>query len=177
MQTASTIRLATLLLFTSSYAGPQLPQPGISLGRVGLQLDMAKQEALKKLSMCCKTISLGGAAVIVTDKADINRGLGTVYFADSKVSGIAADAGWSPEAASYETALALYRLVEERTHDSPARMTVYAYSRDMSSATNKYVVMQFADGRRIRIEIANRISAPNHTQVVVSKCVGNCSDW
>jgi hypothetical protein len=109
-----------LLLFTASYAGPQLQQPRMSLGGVGLELDMPKQEALKKLSLCCKPISLGDAAVIVTDKADINRGFGMVYFADSKVSGIAADTEWSPEPSSYETALAFYRLVDERTHGSPS---------------------------------------------------------
>ena len=67
------------------------------MGGEVLRLNIGRQEALKRLSSCCRTVPFGNDAVIVTDKKDINQGFGTVYFEDGKVSGIAADKNWSPE--------------------------------------------------------------------------------
>lgn len=52
----------------------------LSVGAEVLELDMGRQQALGKLYRCCRTISFGDNAVIVTEKNDVNRGLGVVYF-------------------------------------------------------------------------------------------------
>ena len=111
---------------------------------------MQKQEALKKLSVCCKTVPFGDAAVIISDKRNINRGFGMVYFDHGKVSGIAADKDTSFKPASYETASAFYQLVDEMSHGEPANVTVYAYSFIAFNGTGKYLVISFSNGRRIR---------------------------
>jgi hypothetical protein len=166
-------------LLAGFYAGSQLQQPRLSVGAEVLQLDMSKKEALSKLSACCKAIPLGSTAVIITEKNNINRGLGMVYFYGDKVDGIAADKDWSPEPASYETALAFYRLVDELTHGSPAKVTLYSSSREMSDGSGKAVtVMQGA--RRIRIELSTADPSEKslaHQGVTVSECVGACTDW
>src|ERR1022692_4093352 len=173
MKTAA-MRLSVLLL-TTACVGQQPHEPGVSVGSEVLHLKMERQEALKKLSSCCKTVPFGNAAVIVTDKKDINRSFGVVYFEDGKVSGIAADKAWSPEPASYDTALAFYRLVEQSAHGSPSQVTLYTYSQELSNGTSKWVVMRFATGRRIRVEIMNPDPGLHIApQVAVSECLGNC---
>jgi hypothetical protein len=176
---AKAIVLPVFSLLAGLYAGSQLQQPGLSVGGVVLQLDMSKQEALETLSACCKAVPLGKAAVIITERNDVNRGLGMVYFYGDKVDGIAADRDWSSEPASYETALAFYRLVDEMTNGSPAKVTIYSSSREMSNGSGKAVtIMQGA--RRIRMELS--VVHPSqknlaHQGVAVSECVGACTDW
>ena len=170
--------LSILLALTAVCVGQQLQQPGVSVGGEVLRLNIERQEALKRLSSCCKTVPFGNDAVIVTDKKDINQVFGTIYFEDGRVSGIAADKNWSPEPASYETALAFYRLVDQIAHGGPAKVTVSTYSQEATNATSKGVIMLFSTGRRIRIEIVN-LDPGQHAgqQVTVSECVGNCVDW
>jgi hypothetical protein len=43
-----------------------------------------------------------------------------IYFLNGKVSGVASDRSWSADGSSYDIALALYRLVDARTHSEPA---------------------------------------------------------
>jgi hypothetical protein len=179
MMKAKAILLPVFTLLGGLYAGSQLQQPALSVGGVLLQLDMSKQEALKGLSACCKAVPFGKAAVIITEKNDINRALGMLYFYGSKVEGMAADRDWSPEPASYETASAFYRLVDEMTNGSPAKVTLYSSSREMSNGSGKAVtIMQGA--RRIRMEL--QVVDPSvknmaHQGVTVSECVGACTDW
>lgn len=174
---STAIRLSALLLLTAVFVGQQLQEPELSIGGEVLRLNMDKAEVLKKLSGCCNSTSFGATAAIVMPKENASSEElgGEVYFERGKLSGIAADRDWNPEPASHRTALALYRLVDKMAHGKPARMTIYAYSRDMSNGEMKSVVMQFADGRRIKIEIQDRDSGPH--QVIVSECVGACVDW
>src|SRR5664279_2623568 len=173
-----TIRLSVFLVLTAACVGQQTQQPGVSVGGAALHLNMERQEALKKLSLCCQTVPFGNAAVIVSDKRNVNRSFGVVYFDQGKVSGIAADRDTSFKPPSYQTALAFYRLVDGFAHGEPAQVTVYAYSLEGSNGTGKYVVMRFADGRRIQFQLVNPDPSEHVSQQVsVSECVGNCVDW
>src|ERR1017187_8320287 len=99
--TITSVSLLVFLLVAPACVGQQLQQPWVSIGGESLRLNMDRQEALKKLSVCCQTVPLGDAAVIVSDKKDVNRSCGMVYFEQGKISGIAADSDTSFQPESY----------------------------------------------------------------------------
>jgi hypothetical protein len=55
----ATIRLSVFLVLTAACVGQQTQQPGVSVGGAALYLNMERQEALKKLSLCCQTVPFG----------------------------------------------------------------------------------------------------------------------
>jgi hypothetical protein len=176
-----TLALVGILFSTAAleFGSPQSEQRGTTVAGEMVQLRMNRQEAAKKFSLCCKTIPLGDNAIIVQNLKNSSHELGgMVYFDHDFVGGVAADRSWSSEAAPYETALAFYRLVDQRTHGTPTRATIYAYSREADNASIKYVVLQFPDGQRIRFEMTHLDpGADISQQVAVSECVGACVDW
>jgi len=101
-----------------------------------------------------------------------------LYFENDKLSGIASDRSWNAELASYDTALAFYRVIDERARGTTVQARVYAYGREGSNGGTKAVVLQFADGRRTKLEAMSLDPGSDiNQQVTVSECVGNCSDW
>lgn len=167
------------LLLLTAFGNTQSAQPGTTVGGELLRLDMGRQEVLSRFSSCCVTTPLGSTQVIVQSKKSMSYELGgIVYFEHGKVSGLASDRSWSSGEAPYATALPLYRLVNERTHGTPTMARVYAYSRVASNASSKFVMIQFEDGRRIRLEMTHLDpGADVSQQTVISECVGNCADW
>src|ERR1700724_3983340 len=59
--------ISVLCLLAGIYLGAQLQQLRLSIGGTVLELDMSKQEALRKLSACCKPFPFGKTAVMVMD--------------------------------------------------------------------------------------------------------------
>ena len=171
--------LLALLLSVESVSSAQVERSEMSVAGQALSLGMGKRDALQRFSTCCKVTPLGSDAVIVQNRKNSSDELGgMVYFQRDKVVGISADRDWSPDADSYKTALAFYRLVEKSSKDARSKATIYAYSLDGSNGEAKFVVVVFDDGRRVRLEIQNPDPGPNrHQQVAVSECIGNCSDW
>lgn len=171
-----------ILLFTVLYAAPQQQPLGVSLGDLGsdvyLQLGMTRQEAVKKLSSCCRVASLGETGAIVAAKDDINHGLGMLRFESGKITSIQADRDWSPDPSSYETALALYRLVDEITTSGHSHTAVIStINREATNGNSKYLAITFQGGRSIVIEITTvdpSQQKPVSGSVLVSECVGPC---
>lgn len=173
--------LAGMLLSAIGGLGPPSPfqQPRTTIAGETVQLDAGRRETVQRFSLCCKVIPFGENLIVQNKNLAAGRELGgMVYFENGKVSGLASDRSWSAEKAPYDTALAFYRLVEERSHGDLTKTTVYAHSREATNASSKYVMLQFADGRRIRLEITHLDSGADISQqVVVSECVGSCVDW
>lgn len=169
------MRFLVFVFCTAVSCWSQDRKAGISIGGQVLSLDMDRQEALKKLSLCCQSLPLGDAAVLVSDKKDINQDFGTVYFKNGKVTGIDANRDFNHEPDSYKMALAFYRLVDQIGHGGPARVLIYAGSREMTNGTDKQVNITFENGRSINIEIMNPDPGQKFTQQVsVSECLGVC---
>jgi len=177
------------LAITVAVASSQLQQPGTTVAGEMLHLDMGRQEALKQLAACCKIMPLGDNEIIVQNRKLVSHELGgAVYFEHAKVAGLAADRDFTTEESSYETGLTFYRLVDQMAKSKWTRggviggaastATIQAYSVEAANGSSKYVVVEFPDGRSIRLEIDHPDpGAEISQQTVVSECVGNCADW
>src|SRR5947209_6803672 len=140
---AVAMRISTLLLFITVLCSSQSQQPVISLGRALLHIGMDKQDALNKLSRCCKIVlmgslpSLGDSSAMVSNKDEINDIFGNVYFKNGKVTGVIAHKDWNSGPESYKAALALFRLVDGTSHEHPVQATIVALTREMTNASSK----------------------------------------
>lgn len=178
------LRTVALVLIVSIFSSSQSQQPAISIDNVTLHLGMEKQDALKKLSFCCKTLmtsalpSLGDSTAMVSNKDDIYNFIGNVYFRNGKVVGVNATRDWSAEPESYKSALALFRLVDRTAHEHSVQATITALTREMTNGSGKSIVISLDNGRSITIELSTldpgQKIAQQQQQVTVSECLGPC---
>jgi hypothetical protein len=130
---------------TSSQSSP------LTIGGKTFRLGMSQKEALALIAECCQTQGSPDSMFLIQKTGD-PKILGTVSFKNGRVSHLTADVKQIQSKDVSEFVLTLYRtILDGQTAASGAGVTVSAYPQDIPNATERYVLLSYPNGRKIRL--------------------------
>jgi hypothetical protein len=145
------IALPGILTAQTSRAATSGQSAPLMIGGKTFRTGMPQQEALALIAECCQTQGSPDSMFLLQKTGDFHI-LGTISFKNGRVSHLTVDVKQVQAKDASEFVLALYRtILDGQTAASGAGVTVSAYPQDVASAAERYVLLSYPNGRKIRL--------------------------
>lgn len=123
------------------------------------EVGMSKQDALARLSICCK-ISGRDDSYFVTSKESPYNIMGGIWFADDKVSMVKKESGQFMNGEAINFGQTLFRLLSEISHSKEQAIVLQTSTKEGSNATFRNISLQFSNGRSV-VVLISKVDANN----------------
>lgn len=131
---------------------PAIQSPPLMIGGANFRIGMSRQEAMALSAECCRTSLEGETGMVLHQKTGDLTIIGTVFFANGRVSGLVADVKQTLGRDASDFALALYRSILNGRTTVQGAVTIQAFPDELSNGTNRHILLIFPDGRKLRVK-------------------------